>query len=570
LKIVYRSRANHTPGAQQIVEPLVQLSWRKWDDYGHKTTVLASLVLPSGIRALDPIKVLVEGQDFTANYFEKLLQEGWDGVFPPPRTNYISNPTNISFYEELESVVGRDAMLSAAEMLRDAALLVRVRDDSEAVRMIAMPPFNYSLLRERGDQRAYNEGWKIFSGETPTVEDSCFTFVDREGKHQNILFGFRSSSLLPKDINLLIGPNGVGKSQLLHQLVEHWLQVPCFPGVGFEKQPSFGSLIAISYSPFERLRFDTEGLELADRAVYQYFGLRGRGANRPTLSLDHARQAAVESLISCARDDRRFSGIKAWSQKLWTLHEVLGQAISFDFAAVEVPATATAGAFMLSQESSILPLVEVRTVGADGKEIIRRFVRIDSDTLNNIDLDAIKKHARIASGVTLFRNGLIMEMSSGQRLFSYLVINLLGSVRRNSLIIIDEPELFLHPTLETALITMLKSILDIYDSKAIIATHSLVLVREVPRDCVHVFEQTADGLLIKRPPFQTFGGDMQRISTYVFGDNSVTKPFEQWINEAAKAAGGRKQLLAQLPPSDLNEELLIELGDEVGHDDPAE
>lgn len=569
MKIIYRSRTDHKRRTDGEAEPVLQLSWNKWDDYGHKTSLVAHLRLAEGERQLDTIKLLVAEETFTANYFEKLIENGWDGVFPPPDTTYISNPSGITFYEELIGILGQEEALWAAEMLHDASLLARLRDDEEALGLIALSEFDYSLLRERGSQRAFNEGWKLFTGEDSTVEDVRFAFRDRDGSVQTILFEFGSDSLLPHDVSLLIGPNGVGKSQLLHQFVEHWLQAGGPPDTGFEVAPSFGRLIAVSYSPFERLRVDTEGLDLADRAVYQYFGLRGRSAQRPTLSLDHAREAAVQSLISCARDDRRFSGIKAWSEKLWTLHQVLGEAIQFDFAAIEVPGTANKEAFQIEAQEYHLPLVEVDDVDADGKAIVRRFVRIDHETAGNLNLEAVKRHAKIVSGVSLFRNGQILEMSSGQRLFSYLVINLLGSIRRNSLVIIDEPELFLHPTLELALITMLKSILAKYDSKAVVATHSLVLVREVPRDCVHVFEHTDDGLFIKRPPFQTFGGDIQRISTYVFGDNSVSKPFERWIEEAAEAVGGRKQLLAQFAPEDLNEELLIELGDEVGIDDPA-
>lgn len=568
MRIVYRSRTDHKNRFEGRPEPILLLAWNKWDDYGHKTTLSASLHYEGETRALDQVKILVEGQDFTASYFEKLIEAGWDGHFPPPETSFISNPSSVTFYEEIGGLLGDETALVAAEMLHDASLLTVILDNEEAVRLIAHPAFDYSLLRERGGQRAFNEGWKIFAGTDSTVEDIDFSFLDRDGKPQKILFEFASDSLLPHDINLLIGPNGVGKSQLLHQFVERWLQVEGPPGSAFVSTPSFGRLIAVSYSPFERLRFDTQDLELADHAVYQYFGLRGRGASRPTLSLDHARQAAVNSLISCARDDRRFRSIKAWSEKLWTLQQVLGQAIQFDFAAIEVPPTTAAEAFLISAHDQDI-LVDITDEAPDGKRVQRRFVRIDSDSASDLNLEAVRKHAKIISGVSLFRGGRVLEMSSGQRLFSYLVINLLGSIRRNSLLIIDEPELFLHPTLETALITMLKSILKRYDSKAIIATHSLVVVREVPRDCVHVFEPTEDGLLIKQPPFQTFGGDIQRISSYVFGDNSISKPFERWIEDAAEAAGGRKQLLAQLPKEDLNEELLIELGDEVGFDEPA-
>src|SRR3546814_1200385 len=76
---------------------------------------------------------------------------------------------------------------------------------------------------------------------------------------------------------------------------------------------------------------------------------------------------------------------------------------------------------------------------------------------------------------------------------------------------------------------MLKKILARFNSEALLATHSEVTVREIPAACVHVFEKTDEGLAIKRPPFQTFGGDVQRISSYVFGDSQASKPFEKWI-----------------------------------------
>jgi len=138
------------------------------------------------------------------------------------------------------------------------------------------------------------------------------------------------------------------------------------------------------------------------------------------------------------------------------------------------------------------------------------------------------------------------------------VINILGAIRRNSLILIDEPELFLHPTLEIAFIRMLKSILASYGSKALVATHSLVAVREIPRDCVHVFEQTDQGLAIKTPPFETFGGDVQRISSYVFGDKALSKPYEDWLRVQLKEFGTASNLIAALG-DDINEELIIQI-----------
>jgi len=139
-----------------------------------------------------------------------------------------------------------------------------------------------------------------------------------------------------------------------------------------------------------------------------------------------------------------------------------------------------------------------------------------------------------------------------------MVTNILGSMRRNSLILIDEPELFLHPTLEIAFLKMLKEILANFSSKALIATHSLVTVRELPRRCVHVFERNEQGLFINYPPFETFGGDIQRISSYVFGDKSVSKPFESWLEIKLKEYGTAENLIEALGEN-INEEMLIQI-----------
>jgi hypothetical protein len=105
---------------------------------------------------------------------------------------------------------------------------------------------------------------------------------------------------------------------------------------------------------------------------------------------------------------------------------------------------------------------------------------------------------------------------------------------------------------------MLKAILARFNSKALLATHSVVTVREMPADCVHVFEKTEDDLVLNNPPFQTFGGDVQRISSYVFGDRAVSKPFESWIRSQLEEVGSANELIEALG-DELNEELIVQI-----------
>lgn len=563
--IYYRnSRTRRDIGPTGLKEPFLELTVNTWNDFGFRTTLNAILHQDSGDRSMDRIKILFKDQANTIEHLNRMVKDGWDGIFPPPDSDFVSLPETLSFYEELIGELGPQTALRAAAGLRDASYMTHTASDPVAWQLVTHTIFQDSLLRERGAQRAYNEGWKLWANLGFASQDMVFRFLDADLRPQELHLAFGSKSVLPHDINVLIGPNGCGKSQFLRQLVEHWLQVEDLPNwVGFTEPSDFSQLVVVSYSPFEQMRVDTEGLEIADRDVYRYFGLRGRAQGRrtePTLSLDYPKRKAVQSLIDCASDDRRYGSIDAWSKKLAVLYDVLRESIDFEYLAVEVPGTMRASSFHL-HEGEGDELVE--WIGPDeaGRQVAKRAVAIHPATVGTLNLEAIARHASKSAELQVFRDGTPLRLSSGQQLFLFVVVNLLGSIRRNSLVLIDEPELFLHPTLEITLIGMLKTILQAYACKALIATHSLVIVREVPSDCVHVMERTPDGVVLKNPPFQTFGGDVQRISSYVFGDKAVTKPFEIWIEAGAAAVGGRGQLLESLRPEELNEELILELRD---------
>src|SRR5690606_32164970 len=153
---------------------------------------------------------------------------------------------------------------------------------------------------------------------------------------------------------------------------------------------------------------------------------------------------------------------------------------------------------------------------------------------------------KFESGAVFIGDDKAIEISSGQRLCCYIVVNGVGQIRKDSLVVIDEPELFLHPALEIEFVELLKRVLKAFTSKAILATHSLAINRELPAKGVHVYRIQNDAVEIEYPPFETFGGDMQRISSYVFGDNSITKPFDSWLQEQLAIYEGPQDIIDQL------------------------
>jgi energy-coupling factor transporter ATP-binding protein EcfA2 len=273
------------------------------------------------------------------------------------------------------------------------------------------------------------------------------------------------------------------------------------------------------------------------------------------LSHTFPKKNAAIALLECLESDQRFQGVPKLGDKLETLAAVVLSAFEFEDAAVCVDNVDDIAE--ISKGSRLL-LRKVKTL-SEGQKEGRYFVPLTAKYSNKVNAEFVREHIVASEGIIFFRNGKQIGLSSGQRLFAYVVINILGAIRRNSLIVVDEPELFLHPTLEIQFVSMLKTVLTRFNSKAVLATHSVVTVREVPEDCVHVFQADENKELhIVKPPFQTFGGDHQRISSYVFGDNSVSKPFEAWIDEKLQELGSADALLEALAGK-LNEEITIDI-----------
>jgi hypothetical protein len=506
MKVVYLGRASRRANGPPTSDgDVIELLSNNWDDFSYKTSFPVVCRVNGEILQLELVRLLIAGVHTSSAHLDRLLKLGWDGEFPIPDTDYISTPSDITFYEQLEGELGTSGAIEVAKLLRDASYLVRIGDDEAAKALVDTEGFKKSLQRERG-------------------------------------------------------PNGSGKSRVLHQMVQDWIAPSKTEQTGFVSKPNLSQVVVVSYSPFERFPVDLAGKNLQDVQAYRYFGFRGRSAASETsklgrikLSHEFPRRNAAQALLSCLTDDKRYRFIRDWARKVPTVERVLKTAIDFDYATVEMSGQRRVKGFY-SDTTFIDPI----SLEVEEQNITRHFIPIASDRIDKLNDEELAKHLQSDSEVTFFRDEQPIKLSSGQRLFAYIVINILGAIRRNSLILVDEPELFLHPTLEIQFVDMLKTILASFSSKALLATHSVVTVREVPADCVHVFEKTEDELILKHPPFQTFGGDFQRISSYVFGDKAVSKPFEAWIRAQLEELGSANDLIEALG-DELNEELIVQI-----------
>lgn len=559
---VYYHRSEKWSWTPTILEPdkdMLALSFNNWDDFGVSTTLNAVLYF-DGESVLElSLKLLIESDIYSPLKLNELRDQGWDGNFPIPNVNYVSVPSDIDFYNILIAKLGLDKAKEILILIRDAGYLKNIVDDQDVIKLIQHGDFDGSVLREAGARKAFKDGWMLFGDKVSTIRDFTLFFRRYDGSSEPIMFHFNSVNL-PYDINILIGPNGIGKSYTLKSLVEYWLGVENGNKellkeqghIPFAESPNISKLILISYSPFEEFTIDLSKTNIINNDTYKYFGFRmmkeaddgeesiGISRNRPTSD-------SVRSILKSLADDKKFGFITTRTKKFETIWSVLQPVIGFDSIAIEI-----------INDTKIRPYIPDSNFHViDNNKFCMSINEGIYDVLDTLCID-LSKNVNYQSGVIFIRDGKIIDISSGQRFFCYIVVNVVGQIRMDSLVVIDEPELFLHPTLEIEFISLLKKILKSFNSKAILATHSLAIAREVPANCIHVYRKCKGLLEIDHPPFETFGGDMQRISSYVFGDNSISKPFDNWINEKISEYDSPQEFIEALG-SELNEEMLIKI-----------
>jgi ATPase subunit of ABC transporter with duplicated ATPase domains len=111
------------------------------------------------------------------------------------------------------------------------------------------------------------------------------------------------------------------------------------------------------------------------------------------------------------------------------------------------------------------------------------------------------------------------------------ITRLVEFVEEESLVLIDEPEGHLHPPLLAAFIRALSDLLTNRNGVAIIATHSPVVLQEVPRSCVWKLNRAGREVRADRPELETFGENVGILTREVFGLEVTQTGFHKLITE---------------------------------------
>jgi len=148
---------------------------------------------------------------------------------------------------------------------------------------------------------------------------------------------------------------------------------------------------------------------------------------------------------------------------------------------------------------------------------------------------------------------LYKKLSSGHSIVLQIMTHLVDTVDERSLVLLDEPEEHLHPPLLSAFTRALSDLLINRNAIALVATHSPIMLQEVPRSCVYRLGRSGTIVSLTRPGIETFGENIGTLTSEIFKLEVKTTGFIQMLKDAVTDNPGMGY--AQIAKSVFNDQL---------------
>lgn len=424
------------------------------------------------------------------------------------------------------SLVSDAQVAGAREILMKICDLVALGEFSTQSQTLRDAPntavFQFSLTRTAEAFFAYKNAGPILRGlgheeigrMSPTIAVS-FKLPAFENEHQ-LRFNFEHGGFLPKRMAVIIGKNGVGKSQALGTIAKRALKGGGLIDPETKERAQFNRMLAFAPTQ-EALSVFPSPSRRRQYVRYTRYALARSSTNRRVGGL-------IDAILSVARSNKAIKDASRW-QIFHKAIEALGDARSI---------------FIWTRDGGVIPLRSLNQGGE--QELLQRFASI------NTRRDPVR-----------FVSGSALRLSSGEISFLKFAAYVSLEIDNSSLLLFDEPETHLHPNFIARFVSILDSLLAQTGSAAIIATHSAYFLREVFREQISILRTDADRRIeVLRPRLATFGADVGEISYFVFGEDDPSY-LAQELERNIRSSGMTWDEILERYSSELSLEFLNEL-----------
>jgi predicted ATPase len=138
---------------------------------------------------------------------------------------------------------------------------------------------------------------------------------------------------------------------------------------------------------------------------------------------------------------------------------------------------------------------------------------------------------------------LFNRLSSGHKIIILTVTKLIQKVEEKTLVFLDEPEEHLHPPLLASFVRALSELLIDRNGVAIIATHSPVILQEVPNKCVWKLRRNGEVAKAERLQIESFGGSIEELTSEVFGLEVTHSGYHKFLEQAVEKYGNYETII---------------------------
>lgn len=129
--------------------------------------------------------------------------------------------------------------------------------------------------------------------------------------------------------------------------------------------------------------------------------------------------------------------------------------------------------------------------------------------------------------------GVFQRLSSGHKVVLLIITSCVAEIEERSIVFLDEPENHLHPPLLSALIRALSDLLMDRNGVAIVATHSPVVLQEIPNHCVWVLDRDEfNEVTAWHPHLETLGTNLGSLIYDTFDLQMNKSGFRRLLREA--------------------------------------
>lgn len=480
-----RPGSGHSRGAAYLTED-------RWDDFGFKTLYHLHY-LDRGGESHEIGGVKIGG----LGWGDEPRSTGLSGSFTQVPDDYFSVGQDEDYYTALRKLprgVGEDILRALRDFAFDNTIFVQARQEDVT---------QTSLLRQVSAAAVVGHLHRLAHGLTPLTEYQFeYELPNVDGESQRLNFEVIPDSYPPTNLHVIIGRNGAGKTRALDGMARALVEpqagldhVGRFLIGGDEHEPSgddFAGVVSVSFSAFDPFLPLGEGATRNREIKYAYVGLKEQTDQPDTALKSPARIADdfASSLRNCLTGSRR----RRWVSAVRAL-----------------------------ESDPNFRDASLREVGASNLE-----------TLDGDPDEIVSEASEIFAG-----------LSSGHSIVLLTITRLVEKVEERTLVLMDEPEAHLHPPLLSAFLRALSDLLIDRNGMAVIATHSPVVLQEVPRTCVWKLNRSGDAVSVSRPETETFGENVGTLTREVFGLEVTDTGFYRMVREKAEQAARYSEVSAE-------------------------